>query len=334
MLRRFALYPIKNATHGRVNSVSNKIILAGGSGFLGNAFASFLSEKGYEAVILSRSAAGNNPHARYVAWDGAAVGEWAAELEGSRAVVNFAGKSVNCIYTKKNKAEIIQSRLSSVKALTDAILACKNPPPVFVQAGSLAIFGDTRQLCDEEAPHGEGFSVEVCKRWEEAFFAVELPKTRKVLLRIGFALGKNGGALEPLMNLVTYNLGGTVGSGDQYISWLHVDDLNEMIFAAIQNEQLQGTYNATGPTPVTNREFMQTLRKVMNKGWAPPAPAPLVWLGAYLVMRTEPSLALTGRNCVPKKLLDAGFSFRFTDLEEALRDIIETNEHGAFSFFR
>ncbi|MDN4074007.1 DUF1731 domain-containing protein [Fictibacillus terranigra] len=146
--------------------------------------------------------------------------------------------------------------------------------------------------------------------------------TRQVLLRIGFALGKNGGALEPLQKLVSLNLGGTVGSGKQYISWLHVDDLNAMFLEAMESDRYSGIYNATGPHPVTNKAFMKTLRKAMGKGWAPPAPSPFVWLGAYTVMRTEPSLALTGRNCVPRRLQENGFQFTYTDLEEALRDLV------------
>ncbi|MDF2681978.1 MAG: hypothetical protein K0R47_3168 [Brevibacillus sp.] len=302
--------------------MSKKIVLAGGSGFLGNALARFLIEKGYEVVILTRGTPRSNQSIRHVHWDGATPGEWTQEIDSSHAVINFTGKSVNCLYTQKNKDEIIRSRLDSVRVLTDAILASAHPPQAFVQAGSLAIFGDTEQECDENAPHGTGFSVNVCQQWEEAFFARDLPQTRKVMLRIGFALGKNGGALEPLAKLASLRLGGTVGTGNQYISWLHVDDLNEMFLFAIQNEEISGILNATGPQPVTNREFMKTLRKVLNKGWAPPTPAPLVWLGAYLVMRTDPSLALTGRNCVPSKLLEKGFTFAHTDLEEALRDLL------------
>ncbi|RNB80352.1 TIGR01777 family protein [Brevibacillus nitrificans] len=302
--------------------MSKKIVLAGGSGFLGNALADFLTAKGFEVVILTRGNSRVAGSIRYLQWDGATRGAWSDEIDGSYAVINFTGKSVNCLYTPKNKEEIIRSRLDSVRVLTDAILASAKPPAVFVQAGSLAIFGDTLQECDENAPHGTGFSVQVCQRWEQAFFERELPHTRKVMLRIGFALGKNGGALEPLAKLASMRLGGTVGSGNQYISWLHVDDLNEMFFYAMENEQVNGIVNATGPKPVTNREFMQTLRKVLNKGWAPPTPAPFVWLGAYLVMRTDPSLALTGRNCVPAKLLESGFSFGHTDLEAALRDLL------------
>ncbi|MED4582903.1 TIGR01777 family oxidoreductase [Brevibacillus choshinensis] len=302
--------------------MSKKIVLAGGSGFLGNALAGFLMDKGYEVVILTRGTSRDDHPIRHVHWDGATPGNWTHEISGSHAVINFTGKSVNCLYTQKNKDEIIRSRLDSVRVLTDAILTSAHPPQAFVQAGSLAIFGDTEQECDESAPHGTGFSVNVCQLWEKAFFDRDLPQTRKVMLRIGFALGRNGGALEPLAKLASLRLGGTVGTGNQYISWLHVDDLNEMFWFAIQNEAISGILNATGPQPVTNREFMKTLRKVLNKGWAPPTPAPFVWLGAYLVMRTDPSLALTGRNCVPAKLLENGFTFAHTDLEEALRDLL------------
>ncbi|MGG1658453.1 TIGR01777 family oxidoreductase [Brevibacillus sp. NRS-1366] len=304
--------------------MNQTIVLAGGSGFLGKALATFLQQKGYTVVILTRGLAHMNEGIRYVHWDGATLGDWAKEIEGSKAIVNFTGKSVNCLYTKKNREEIIRSRLDSVQVLTEAIRSCEHPPDVCIQAGSLAIFGDTRQVCTEEAPHGSGFSVEVCEKWEEAFFARELPQTRMVLLRIGFALGKNGGALEPLVKLASYHLGGTVGSGDQYISWLHIDDLNHMFLTAIQNEQLSGIFNATGPQPVTNKEFMYTLRKVMNKGWAPKTPTPLVWIGAYLIMRTDPSLALSGRNCIPQKFLDNGFTFLHSNLETALHDLLRS----------
>lgn len=303
--------------------MGEKIVLAGGSGFLGKALANFLLKKGYEVVILTRGKAKVMGGIRYVQWDGVHSGKWTEEVDGSHALVNFTGKSVNCIYTKENREEIVSSRLDSVNVLNKVIKECKNPPSVFVQAGSLAIFGDTTEVCDEDAPHGDGFSVDVCKQWEEAFFKEKLPNTRQVLLRIGFALGKDGGALEPLVKLVKFNLGGTVGSGKQYISWLHIDDLNEMFLTAIEDDSYVGIYNATGLAPVTNKEFMATLRKVMNKGWTPPAPAPFVKLGAYLIMKTEPDLALTGRNCIPKRLQEQKFDFKYTDLEAALKDIIQ-----------
>jgi uncharacterized protein (TIGR01777 family) len=308
--------------------VGEKIVLAGGSGFLGTALADFLTGKGYEPVILTRGAPREGRSVRHVQWDGATLGDWTREIDGSLAVINFTGKSVNCLYTPKNRHEIVRSRLDSVRVLTDAVLSSAQPPAVFVQAGSLAIFGDTEQVCDEHAPHGTGFSVSVCEQWEEAFFARDLPQTRKVLLRIGFALGKNGGALQPLAKLASLGLGGTVGAGRQYISWLHVDDLNRMFLFALENEAVNGILNATGPQAVTNREFMRTMRKVLNKGWALPTPSPFVKLGAYLVMRTDPSLALTGRNCVPAKLLEHGFSFDYPDLEKTLHDLLAAENQG------
>ncbi|MCM3004952.1 TIGR01777 family oxidoreductase [Priestia koreensis] len=299
-----------------------KVVLPGGSGFLGEALADYLIARGYEVVILTRSSSRGESPRRYVQWDGKTRGDWVREISGSTAVVNFTGKSVNCIYTPKNKQEILQSRLDSVGVLHDVIKSSDDPPNAFIQAGSLAIFGDTTDVCDETAPHGTGFSVDVCQRWEEAFFSQEHIGTRRVLLRIGFALGKNGGALEPLRKLANRRLGGTVGSGKQYISWIHLDDLNEMFLTVIEQEEFEGIFNATGPSPVTNKEFMKTLRFVLNKGWSPKAPTPLVKLGAYVIMRAAPELALTGRRCVPDRFLRRGFTFRYMNLEQALQEII------------
>jgi uncharacterized protein (TIGR01777 family) len=299
-----------------------KIVLAGGSGFLGKSLAQFLVKKGYHIVILSRNKSKLDEGITYVQWDGVHLDQWVDEIDGSYAIVNFTGKSVNCIYTKSAREEIVSSRLDSVKVLQEAIRKCHEPPQAFIQAGSLAIFGDTTEECDEGAAHGKGFSVEVCEKWEEQFFKESFPATRQVLLRIGFALGKDGGALEPLKKLTKFNLGGTVGSGRQYISWLHVDDLNDMFLKVIEDSSSSGIYNATSPTPVTNKEFMSTLRSVMGKGWTPPTPTPFVWFGGYVLMRTEPSLALSGRKCIPKRLLDSGFEFRYNELETALRDLV------------
>ncbi len=304
--------------------MSKRVILAGGSGFLGESLTNFLLGRGYEVTVLSRGKEGFKDGAEFIRWDGKNMdARWVDRIDGSCAVVNFTGKSVNCIYTEKNKREIIESRLDSVRVLKEAVLNAEQPPPVFVQAGSLAIFGDTEEVCDEESPLADGFSPEVCKLWEGEFFSGDrLPHTRQVLLRIGFALGRGGGALEPLVKLARMGLGGTIGSGRQYISWLHIDDLNSMFLNAIEDPEYSGVYNATGPHPVRNKEFMQTLRKVLNKGWSPPAPSPFVKAGAYLFMRAEPELALTGRNCVPKRLQDNGFAFQYTDLEKALRDLV------------
>ncbi len=302
--------------------MTKRVILPGGSGFLGRSFADYLVQRGYKVAVLTRSPQVGSRDVQELAWDGKTLGAWAEALDGAAAIVNFTGKSVDCRYTPENRREIVDSRVDSVRVLGQAIERCSEPPPVFVQAGSLAIYGNTRQRCDENAPHGKGFSVEVCERWEAAFSSLDLPQTRQVLLRIGFALGKGGGALEPLAAFARFYLGGTIGRGKQYISWLHLDDLNEMMLWAMEHEHIEGTYNATGPRPVTNAEFMRQLRQTLNRPWSPPVPAFAVRLGSRL-MRTEPELALTGRNCIPARFIEQGFRFRYTKLEEALTDILQ-----------
>lgn len=302
--------------------MNKTIILAGGSGFIGEYVAQYLVDRDYTVVILTRHPKENKENIGYVKWDGKTLGSWVEKLEGAYAIVNFTGKSVNCIYTKKNKKEIIDSRVNSVGIIDEAVKNLSEPPKAIIQAGSLAIYGNTQELCDENGEHGTGFSVEVCEKWEDAFFKEEIKNVRKVMFRIGFVLGKNGGALEPLAKLVTYNLGGTIGSGKQYISWLHINDLNKMFLEAIENEGYHGIYNATGDSPVTNRVFMATLRKTMKKKVGLPAASPLVWLGAYLVMRADPNLALGGRKCISKRLKEANFEFDHTDLLATLENVL------------
>lgn len=300
---------------------NKKLLLAAGTGFLGQSAALYFKDKGYDITILTRGSEKIKDGIRYVNWDGKTTGAWTKYIDESYALINFAGKSVNCIYTDANKKEIIDSRIDSVRVLTEAILQSASPPAVFIQAASLAIYGDTTALCDENAPLGTGFSAEVCKRWEAEFNKTALPKTRKVLFRIGFALGKNGGALEPLAKLTKLFLGGTIGSGRQYISWFHIEDLNRMFEFALDNKNIEGTYNATGIAPVTNADFMRTLRKVLHMPWSPLVPSFAVRIGAYLFMQADASLALTGRKCIPKKLQDAGFRIKHDDLEKTLKEL-------------
>ena len=297
-----------------------KIVIAGGSGFLGSSFHKFAEREGWEVVVLTRNPRQSNE----IKWDARSIGEWTSHLIDATAIVNFTGRSVNCIYNEENRSEIVNSRIESVRIIDQAIelIAEDKRPKVVIQAASLAIFGDTKELCDEDAQHGEGFSVEVCELWEREFYSKAISGVRKCLLRIGFALGPNGGALEPLRNLTRFFLGGTVGLGDQFVRWLHVEDLNRMILRCIEDSSFEGTFNATGPYPVTNREFMKAMRRAMNRPWSPPAPSLIVKIGARLVLRTESSLALTGRNCIPKRFLKAGFDFKHTDLASTLQTIL------------
>lgn len=312
-----------------------RVVLAGGSGFLGRALAEELVREGYEVVVLTRRPSKSiGPRVREVAWDGRNVcASWARELEGAAVLVNLTGRSVDCRYTAENRREIVESRLNSVEAVGRAVRACNEPPRVLVQAGSLAVYGDAgTRVCDEHAPAGLGFPVDVCLQWERAFDSLELPRTRKILLRIGFVLGRDGGALPKLTRLARLYMGGAVGDGRQYISWLHVRDFCRLVLWCVERPEAEGVFNATGPCPVTNAEFMCELRCALKRPWSPRTPAWLVHLGAFF-LRTEGELALTGRRCIPDRLVEMGFKFIYTNLESALADLIQTraDEPGAES---
>jgi uncharacterized protein (TIGR01777 family) len=192
---------------------------------------------------------------------------------------------------------------------------------VWVQTGTAHIYGDTGdEILEESAPIGKGFAPQVGVAWEKALAEADVPGCRKVVTRISFVLGRHGGALGTLARLTRWFLGGTTGSGRQYISWIHQADLNAIFLRALERPDMSGIYVATAPNPVTNRQFMRELRAALHRPWSPPVPEPMVRLGAWL-MRTDPELALLGRRCVPARLLSEGFTFRFPTLPEALRDL-------------
>ncbi len=303
--------------------MADTVVLAGGSGFLGRSLAGHLSKCGYRVVVLSRSAGGSG--IQTVSWDGKTLGGWCDELEDAAAVINLTGKSANCRYTPDNRREILESRLDSVRVLESAVAECRHPPRVFIQAASLAIYGDAGvRVCTEDAPKASGFSPDVCVQWERAVDGVAFKAIRTVIFRIGFTLGRDGGALATLSKLARWFLGGAVGDGRQFISWIHIGDLNAMFQRAIEYPSMTGIYNATGPAPVANGEFMKELRAAVGRPWAPPTPAFAVKIGAFL-MGTDASLALTGRRCTPQRLLREGFLFQFPELRMALADAL--NNH-------
>ena len=306
-----------------------RVVLAGGSGFLGRALRDAFAFAGYEPVVLTRRLRKSDSRVRQVLWDGRSVGVWARELEGAVAVVNLAGRSVECRKTAKHRREIVESRVQSVEALGRAIESCEEPPAVFVQAASLAVYGDAgRRICDESTPAGQGFPAEVCVRWESAFNSLRLNATRKVLLRTGFVLGREGGALSRLARLALLYLGGTVGEGHQYVSWIHARDFCRLVLWCVGRVEAEGVFNATGPCPVTNAEFMCELRCALKRPWSPRLPAWLVRLGALMLM-TDADLALEGRRCLPERLVEAHFKFIYTNLESALADLFIKREGRA-----
>jgi uncharacterized protein (TIGR01777 family) len=298
-----------------------RVVLAGGSGFLGQALAKVLIGKGYEVVVLTRGADRERIGIRYLHWDAETLGDWSQSIEGAKALVNLTGRSVNCRHTPEHRREIMESRVNSVRVLREAVSRCAQPPEVWIQASSLAIYGDPGdRWCDDDAPHADGFSEEVCKRWEGEFENIETPGLRKVVMRIGIVLDADSGALPVLARLTRFFLGGRVGHGRQYVSWIHIADLTRMFVAAIERPEISGVFNVTGPNPVTNAVFMRELRRALYRPWSPPVPAWATRIGAFF-LRTEPSLALTGRRCRPKRFLENGFRFEFPELRGALADL-------------
>jgi len=295
-----------------------RIILAGGSGFLGRALAERLVASGDEVVVLTRHPDTARQGYREVFWDGRSLGAWSDEFEGAYAVVNFAGKNVNCRYTAEALAEINASRVDSVKVVAEAIRRCIRPPQAWVQTGSMAIYGDSGDRpCDEDAPPGDGIPVDTCLRWEKAFEESPTPGVRRTWLRISFVLGRSAGALRFLEVLTKCFLGGTVGSGRQFISWIHEEDMIRVFLRAIDDTSMHGVYNVATPHAVPNATLMSELRRVLRRPWCPPTPAWLMPLGCWL-FRTEPVLALTGRRGVPSRLLSEGFRFTYPELPGAL----------------
>lgn len=306
-----------------------KIVLAGGSGYLGSVMTAYYAKGGNEIIVLSRKAQPDNGNVRTIEWDAKTTGPWCEALEGADLLINFTGRNVNCRYNEENKREILESRLDSTSVLGTAIRRLKRAPKVWIQSASATIYrhAEDRFMDEVNGEIGEGFSVEVCKRWEEEFQAQPTPHTRKVLLRTGIVLGRGGGVMPRLINLVKSGLGGKQGNGKQYISWIHEQDLAGIIDWLYKHPLADGVFNCTGPNPVRNKYFMDTLRTLCKVPLGFPSPKWLLEIGAWLI-GTETELILKSRWVMPARLLEAGYEFRFPTLGPALWDIVN-NRHFA-----
>lgn len=301
----------------------NKVVLAGGSGYLGSVLADFFGAKANEVIILSRKKLANKGNVRTVLWDAKHLDSWVNELEGTDLLVNLTGKNVNCRYTQQNRAEILNSRLDATRVLGQAIRKLKVPPGVWIQCASATIYrhAEDRFMDEDHGEIGSGFSVDVCKAWEEIFWKQDSPLTRKILLRTGIVLGKSDGVFPRLFNMVRSGLGGKQGNGKQFMSWIHEADVAGIIYWLYNNETVNGTFNCTAPSPLPNAEFMDTIRKAIGIPIGLPASAWLLTLGAWII-GTETELILKSRWVMPTSLLDVGYSFQFPDLGSAVQDII------------
>lgn len=301
-----------------------KVLIFGGTGFLGQSLADYLLQRNYEVVVLGRHQPKEPFTGRYIYWDAVTISDYVNELEGATAIVNLAGRTVNCIKTLANCDVILRSRVDSVKAIAKALELVNNPPKVWVQMSTAHIYGDPpTQVCTEESTFGYGLAPTVGKAWEQAFRESKPEIMRGVLLRTSFVIGKGGGALLELTKMAKIGLGGKVGHGQQGVSWIHERDMNEIFLQAIERKDFEGVYIASSPNPVSNQLFMNTLRKVLNRPFALPAPAWLTKIGAKYIFQTDPELAIYGRYVKPKRLLKQDFSFQFENLTDALQDLLD-----------
>ena len=300
-----------------------KIVIAGGAGFLGRALIEHWMPTGAELVVLSRSSAmAQSQGVRVIHWDAKSEGPWTEELEGSDILVNLCGRSVDCRYTNANKAEIYASRLQTTRALGVALASAKSPPRCWLNAASATIYrhAEDRPQDEDDGELGEGFSVDVCRKWEAELAAASTPRTRKVAMRTAITLGRHGGAFRPLVTLARFGLGGAQGPGTQVVSWLHVRDFCRAVDFLASTEAFEGAVNISAPEALPNRDFMAKLRAALGVPIGFPQPTWALSFGAW-VIRTEPELLLKSRWVFPKRLLDAGFAFEFGKLDAALSDL-------------
>ncbi|MEK3774510.1 MULTISPECIES: TIGR01777 family oxidoreductase [unclassified Paenibacillus] len=290
-----------------------KVVLAGGTGFVGQDFAQRFRKLGYEVLIISRQPG-------HIAWEDRAgiIGA----LEEAEMLINLAGKSVNCRYTEENRKVILESRTRTTRILGDAVLACNHPPELWINSSTATIYrhAEDRPMTEKEGEIGSGFSVDVAKAWEQAFFEFSLPSTRQIALRIAIVLGK-GGVMVPMTNLVRFGLGGSQGAGTQQFSWIHIEDLFRMVIYLQEHPHLNGVFNASSPHPVTNRELMTRLREQMGVRIGLPSPRWMLELGARFI-QTETELVLKSRWVIPERLEMEGFTFTYGTLDVALAEIL------------
>jgi uncharacterized protein len=325
---------------------NKKIIIAGGTGFIGQELCNFFGEEN-EIVVLGRQLQGQSTNAfsdnnikieiaeniRFVKWDGIHLGDWATEIDGSNLVINLTGKSVNCRYTEKNKKEIFDSRTNATKVIGLAIQQATHPPALWINAASATIYPDSSGTARDESftDFHNDFSVRVCQRWEKTFYEQRTPFTRKVALRMAITLGP-GGVMIPYFNLLKFGLGGQQGNGKQMYSWVHIADTCRMIKWIDEHTQLEGTYNCSSPEPVTNKVFMQTLRKETGHRTGLPAYTWMLKMGAAII-GTETELILKSRWVLPTKILATGFQFKYASLTSALKDIISNSPRKKYHLF-
>ena len=308
-----------------------KVVIAGGTGQLGTVLARAFHRDGHSVVVLSRTP---KPAAwPTIQWDGRSIGPWTKHLEATDAVINLAGRSVNCRYGAENRRSITDSRVDSTRIIGQAIAKSTQPPCVWLQASTATIYKHRFDAPNDEltgilggsepnAPDTWRFSIDVATAWEKAAEdALPLPHTRMVLMRSAIIMSPDrGGAFDMLLKLVRFGLGGRHGSGRQFVSWIHETDFVRAVYWLIEHESLSGAVNLASPNPPSNADFMRGLRKAWKMPVGLPSTEWMLEIGAF-ALRTETELILKSRRVIPGRLFQDGFSFQFPTWPEAARDL-------------
>lgn len=291
-----------------------KVVIAGGTGFIGSYLARRFQENGFKVLIISRKRG-------HVSWRPLELEE---AMNEAALIINLAGESINSKHSKSRKHELLASRVDPTIWIGNAIQACTTPPELWINASASGVYkaSDTMPMTENKHDVDSGFLAELVLQWEKAFFGFKLPGTRQVALRTSIVLGKNGGALKPLATLTHFGLGGKQAEGTQMFSWIHIEDYFRIVLFLMKNPGLSGIFNCTSPGPVPNKEFMHVLRETLGVSVGIPAPKFAVTLGAGLI-GTEPELILNSSYLLPERLQEAGYSFVFPTVEAALQDLLK-----------
>ncbi|MGM7700298.1 TIGR01777 family oxidoreductase [Pseudalkalibacillus sp. Hm43] len=295
--------------------MKKKVVLAGGTGFIGQYFEKQLIRAGYEVLIISRK----RPH---ITWEN--QHEIIDALEGADMLINLAGKSVNCRYHEQNRKTIMDSRIETTQMLGQAVEQCSNPPSLWINSSTATIYrhAEDRPMTEDDGELGTGFSVNVAQEWEKTFFNFKLPQTRQVALRTAIVLGPGGGVMTPYKYMVKFGLGGVQGSGNQMFSWIHVEDLWRIVLFLKEHDELSGVFNCSSPDPITNRELMQQLRDTLGRKVGMSSPRWMLEIGSFF-LRTEAELVLKSRWVLPERLEKEGFKFKYETINDALVDAMK-----------
>ena len=315
--------------------MSGRVVLAGGSGFIGSFLQKRLAADGYDVVVLSRFPHNPDGGVRERQWDGQTLGDWTSELNGARAIINLSGRSVNCRYNEQNRRDILESRVNSTRILGEAVAQSKDPPPVWLNASTATIYKHTFDQPMDEATGiieatreaKDAFSIQVACAWEQSLTEASTPATRKVAMRTAMVFAADeGGVYRTLRSLARWGLGGPIAGGHQLISWIHEDDFCRALEWLIDQNNLSGPVNVASPNPLPQRDMMRIILHERRMPFGMHATRWMLETAAY-IHRTEAELILKSRYVIPAKLLESGFQFHYPRMKEAVHEI-ESRLHG------